>query len=88
VFDPAFTITQSTAVVGTWLNRSNVAILSPGPRYWSIFQKVLAESNARRDLVIDAHLASLAIEHDATIYTADSDFRRFAVARTINPLKS
>ncbi len=87
VFDPAFTITQSTAVVNTWLNRGNVTILTPGSRYWSLFQSVLAASGARRDLVVDAHLAALALEHDVTIYTADSDFRRFPGVRVINPIR-
>ncbi len=87
IFDPAFTIVQSTGVVDSWLRRANVTILKPGPRYWSIFQQTLADSKARRDLVIDAHLGALAIEHDATVYTADSDFKRFAGVRVINPLR-
>jgi hypothetical protein len=36
--------------------------------------------------VTDAHIAALAIEHDATLYTADTDFRRFRGLRFVNPL--
>ena len=34
----------------------------------------------------DAHLAALAIEYDATLYTADRDFQRFNNVRVVNPL--
>jgi uncharacterized protein len=37
-------------------------------------------------MVSDAHLAALTLEYDATLYTADRDFRRFAGLRVINPL--
>jgi predicted nucleic acid-binding protein len=35
---------------------------------------------------MDAHLAALAIEHNATLCSADSDFRRFPGLRFLNPL--
>lgn len=47
---------------------------------------LLVRFDVRRDLVVDAHLAALAIEHAATLYTADRDFRRFDGLRVVNPL--
>ena len=38
------------------------------------------------NLVIDAHIAALALEHRATVYTNDNDFRRFDGLRIKNPL--
>ena len=35
---------------------------------------------------MDSHLAALAIEHNATLCSADSDFRRFPGQRFLNPL--
>ncbi len=37
-------------------------------------------------LVIDAHLAALAVEHGATLATTDRDFARFADLQTFNPI--
>jgi hypothetical protein len=37
-------------------------------------------------LIMDAHLAALAIEHGATLATTDRDFTRFPGLRILNPL--
>jgi toxin-antitoxin system PIN domain toxin len=76
---------EAMAVIEEW--RLHVLVLEPGPRYW-IFRELMNGANVRGDLVSDAHLAALAIEHDATLYTADSDFRRFAGLRVVNPLRA
>ena len=41
-----------------------------------------------QNLVNDAHLAALAIEHGAELNSCDSDFSRFSGLRWINPLDS
>jgi predicted nucleic acid-binding protein len=38
------------------------------------------------NLTTDAHLAALAIESNATLHTADTDFLRFAGLKWLNPL--
>lgn len=37
-------------------------------------------------LIMDAHLAALAIEHGATLATSDRDFARFPRLKFFNPL--
>jgi uncharacterized protein len=37
---------------------------------------------------MDAHLAALAIENNAVLFTADSDFSRFPGLQFLNPLDS
>lgn len=61
-------------------------MIEPGPRYWSILRSLLIARNIRGPLIADAHLAALAIEHDATLCTTDRDFRRFEGLRVFNPL--
>jgi hypothetical protein len=46
----------------------------------------VACETARAWLTTDAHLAALAIEHQAELHSTDSDFDRFAGLRFINPL--
>jgi predicted nucleic acid-binding protein len=38
------------------------------------------------NLVLDAHLAALALEHGATLHSSDHDFARFAGLRWVDPL--
>lgn len=59
--------------------------LSPGERHWPIFVDLCRRSDARGNLVPDAFLAALAIEHNATLVTADRDFRRFPALRVEHP---
>lgn len=40
------------------------------------------------NLVPDAQLAALAIEHGLVVHTADSDFARFPGLRWTNPLRT
>jgi uncharacterized protein len=86
VFMTPYTIEEALEAAEGWLEPAHVDVLEPGPRYKSILRRVLVEARVHRDMVNDAHLAALAIEHDATVYTADRDFQRFAGLRVVNPL--
>jgi predicted nucleic acid-binding protein len=44
------------------------------------------EAQASGDLVSDAHLAVLAMEHGLTLCTNDRDFARFPNLKWMNPL--
>jgi predicted nucleic acid-binding protein len=46
----------------------------------------LASPGVHANLVSDAHLAALAIEHGLTLYSADGGFARFPRLRWSNPL--
>jgi hypothetical protein len=63
-----------------------VTILNPGERHWEILCDLMAKGQARGRLIVDAHLAALAIEHGATLATTDQDFTRFPGLRVLNPL--
>lgn len=49
----------------------------PGPRHWAIFEDLCRTVDARGNVVPDAYLAALAIEHGATWVTTDRGFARF-----------
>lgn len=84
--DPPMTQSRAIDVVNSWLSQPNVSILNPGPNYWPILRHLILDTPARGNLVMDAHLAALAIEHDGVVYTTDRDFRRFKGVQVINPL--
>lgn len=77
---------EAVEVVSEWLGRPNLIVLQPTGRHWEIFTRLLAEGQAAGALVMDAHLAALAIEHGCQLATTDRDFSRFAGLKTVNPL--
>lgn len=86
VFPAPFSPEEATAVIDRLLDHASLAVLQPGPRHWPILRRLLVESQARGPLTMDAHLAALALEHGATMYTTDRDFSRFEGLRVVNPL--
>jgi toxin-antitoxin system PIN domain toxin len=58
----------------------------PTPGHADVLRGLLVGSDVRGNLVTDAHLAALAIEHGVAVCSADSDFARFPGVRWINPL--
>ena len=86
-FPAPFTAQEAASVVTGWLGNSSASVLHPTDRHWPILGKLIAESQSRGPLVMDAHLAALAIEHGATLCTTDRDFTRFKGLRLLNPLE-
>jgi toxin-antitoxin system PIN domain toxin len=60
--------------------------LEPGPRHWSIFERLCRESRAKGNLVADAYLAALAVESGCEWVTTDRDYGRFHGLRWSSPL--
>ncbi len=63
-----------------------VVALEPGPRHLDLLAGLLREAGTAGNLVPDAHLAALAIEHRATLCSHDGDFRRFSGFALFDPL--
>ena len=75
--DPA----QALAFVRGWLDHPAVRVLDPGPRHLDIVSRLLLEAGTAGNLTNDAHIAALAIEHQAEVLTFDRDFARFSGLR-------
>jgi toxin-antitoxin system PIN domain toxin len=88
IFRDPFSIEEAVAIVDEWLSLPTIRLLHTGEQHWTILRALLLETHGKANLVMDAHLAALAIEHDVVLLTRDSDFERFEQLRTINPLAS
>ena len=64
-------------IVDAWLARPTARIVEPTARHADIVRSLLSAAGTAGNLVNDAHLAALAIEHRATVVTFDTDFARF-----------
>jgi len=72
--------------VSQWLSCDPVWIPTPSERHVEVLGKLLAEPGVHGNLVTDAHLAALAIEHGLTLCSTDGDFARFSGLKWLNPL--
>jgi toxin-antitoxin system PIN domain toxin len=74
-------VAEALAVVDSWLTHPNARIVHPGERHPGILGRLLLSAATSGNLTADAHLAALAIEHNAEVGTFDRDFKRFAGLR-------
>ncbi len=77
---------EAVAQCRAWLAQPNSRILTPGPRHLDVLSNLLDGPSISASLVTDAHLAALAIEHQAELHSNDSDFSRFSGLRWRNPV--
>jgi toxin-antitoxin system PIN domain toxin len=77
---------QAIDFVDEWLAQPYVTLVAPGENHWPLFRNLLKTTGTAGNLVPDAHLAALAIEHGCPIYSADYDFKRFPGVEHVNPL--
>ncbi len=74
------------AQVQGWLERPTAWVPEPTDRHDEVLSRLLAVEGVRGDLVPDAHLAAIAVEHGLTLMGSDSDFARFPGLRWENPV--
>jgi len=86
VFEHPLSLEQAVARVQSWLEQPCTRVIRPTDRHWTVFQQMLSDGQAVANLVTDAHLAALAIEHGCELASTNSDFARFSKVKWINPL--
>lgn len=76
---------QAIDIVESWISRSSVSVPQPTARHYTVLRELLDATGVGGNLVSDAHLAALAIEHGAELCTYDSDFTRFPGVVSFRP---
>jgi uncharacterized protein len=84
--DRPLTINEATERVQSWFDQPCVRMISPSEEHWTIFQRIVRGGRAVGNLVSDAHLAALAIEHGCILHSTDGDFARFKDLKWKNPI--
>lgn len=67
--------------VTVWIEQPPSVVVEATPRHLGLVGGLLAQVGTGGNLVSDAHLGALALEHDAAVITYDSDFGRFPGVR-------
>jgi toxin-antitoxin system PIN domain toxin len=86
IFVEPKSVEDSLCLVEEWLKLPRVVILRPGARHVRIAFDLLRAAGVSRDLTTDVQIATYALENNAVIHTADTDFGRFPGVRFVNPL--
>lgn len=84
--DPPIPTKEAWEQVEDWLDQDSAWVPLPTEFHRPTLRRLLSASRASGNLVPDAHLAALAIEHGLTLCTTDTDFAAFPGLRWENPL--
>lgn len=85
IFERPLGIEKAWAQVQSWLSAPASWTPTPGAKHADVLASLISDIT-RPNLVPDAHLAALAIEHGLTLCTTDGDFARFDGLCRENPL--
>jgi toxin-antitoxin system PIN domain toxin len=88
IFSEPTPLDRAMTVVDDLTKRAGCVPVAAGPRHWPIMRRLLKDADARGNLVPDAHLAAIAIEHGATVATRDRGFARFPGLSWFDPVGS
>ena len=80
------TLQEAIERVQSWIDQPCVRIIQASEQHWELFQKMLRVGNATANLVSDARLAALAVEHNCVLHSTDTDFARFRGLKWKNPI--
>jgi toxin-antitoxin system PIN domain toxin len=87
VFERPMPMALAWRQVEAWLGCEPAWTPSPTERHAATLARLLAGPGVAANLVPDAHLAALAIEHGLELCSTDGDFARFPGLRWSNPLE-
>lgn len=77
LFPHPLPVDEALSRVVEWCAAPNAVAVAPTPRHADILGQLLRPLGSGGNLVNDAHLAALSVEHRATVVSYDSDFGRF-----------
>ena len=87
IFERPSSVTGAWRQVESWLTTASVWVPLPTERHREVLAPLMKSAEGRANLVPDAHMAALAIEHGLVLCSTDGDFARFDGLEWHNPLK-
>ena len=88
VFARPLAVAAAWEQVEEWLSLPGVWVPQPTEAHARVLGELLRAAHAGANLVPDAHLAALAMEHGLEVCSTDADFARFPGVRWRNPLEA
>ena len=78
LFPQPLAVAAALEQVRTWLSSPSAVIAEPTARHFDVLAGLVEKVGTGGNLVTDAHLGALALEHRSTIVSFDRDFERFS----------
>ena len=77
---------RAWSLVESWLAAPTVWVPGPTEQHTAVLGSLIRNYHLAGNLIPDAQLAAIAIEHGLELYSADTDFARFTEIRWQNPV--
>lgn len=88
IFANPLSPTEAATNISNLLARPNIRTDGEGPAFWATYQATTKYVKPRGNLVPDSHIAALMRHYDVTtIWTNDTDFKKFDGIKAKNPFK-
>jgi len=88
VFHPPTPVPLAWDAVRSLLRSPSAIVLHETERHEEVLSLIIEDARPSGNLVHDAHIAALAMEHGVNeILTTDDDFKKFGAVRSVNPFK-
>ena len=86
IFHPPVSVDVALADLRAILRSPSLILLTETPDHADVMEKIVRSSAASGNLIHDAHIAALCIEHGVTeLVTGDRDFHRFEGLEVFDP---
>jgi len=85
LFPRPLSVGQALEIVDLWCEAPSVVHPEPRRGFAATFARTMRSGSAPGNLVNDAYLAALALEHGASVATFDRDFARFSDVEVVVP---
>lgn len=85
LFPRPLSVAEAMARVDAWSAAGPAVVVDPTPDHARVLARLLADVGAGGNLVNDAHLAALAVEHRGVVISYDNDFGRFPGVTWLTP---
>jgi hypothetical protein len=88
LFPAPLSVDEAVRRVDEWLAAGSAVVVEPTADHGRVLGDLLRAAGSGGNLVNDAHLAALAIQHRCSIVSYDNDFSRFAGVKWETPKAS
>ena len=85
IFEIPSPLAEALAFIDAVIAQPHHLPTGPGPRHLALLRRLCDEADASGDLIPDAVLAAVAVEHHCDVVTLDRDFARFTSVRVLRP---